>query len=174
MALFSFDNHVPKVAGGCYIAESAEVIGAVTLGENCYVGPGAKIRGDYGEIRIGRNTSIEENVVIHARPDEVCTIGDWVTLGHGCIIHNALMISDHAVIGMGAIVSDWAKVGSWAAVGEGAVVRNKQEIPAGAIAVGIPCKVIAETTEEWRSQWLTFKKLYVELANTYTSRLKRL
>ncbi len=174
MAVFQFDDRVPVIGDNCYIAESAEVIGSVTLGAGCYVGPGAVIRGDYGEIVIGENTGVEENVVIHARPDERCSIGNWVTLGHGCIVHNAAMIHDGAVIGMGAIVSDYSTVGSWAAVGEGAVVRNKQEIPEGGIAVGIPAKVIGETTQEWRDTWKYFKQKYVDFAHTYPKRLKRL
>ena len=174
MAIFRFDDRIPEIGPDCYIADSAEVIGSVTLGECCYVGPGAVIRGDYGEIVIGKNVNVEENVVLHARPGEVCTIGDWVTLGHGCIVHNAAKIEDHAVIGMGAIVSDWATVGSWAAIGEGAVVRNGQDIPANAVGVGVPCKVIGETSEEWRRQWGEFKKFYVDFARTYSRRLKRI
>ncbi len=174
MAIFEFDGHRPQIGSRCYVADSAEVIGNVTLGEGCYVGPGAVIRGDYGQIVIGANTGVEENVVIHARPEDICTIGEWVTLGHGCIIHTAKKIDDYAVIGMGAIVSDWAVVGSWAAVGEGAVVRNKQEIPAGGIAVGVPCKVIAETSDEWRKTWMHFKERYQDFAHTYRERLKRI
>lgn len=174
MAVFQFDDFAPVIGDNCYIADSAEVIGKVTLGQGCYVGPGAKVRGDYGEIRIGDNCGIEENVVIHARPEEICTIADWVTIGHGAVIHNVTKIDDYAVIGMGAIVSDWAVVGRYAAVGEGAVVRNRQEIPEGGIAVGVPCKVIGETGQEWRDQWLTFKKYYVDFAHTYRQRLKRI
>ncbi len=174
MAIFQFDDRVPKIGKNCYIADSAEVIGSVVLGDDCYVGPGAKIRGDYGQVFIGSNTGVEENCVIHARPDEVCTIGDWVTIGHGSIIHNVAKIDDYAVIGMGAIVSDWAIVGRWAAVGEGAVVRNKQDIPPGGIVVGVPAKLIGQTSQEWREQWKIFKQYYVEFARTYRQRLKRL
>jgi carbonic anhydrase/acetyltransferase-like protein (isoleucine patch superfamily) len=174
MAIYKFDERTPVIGAQCYVADSAEVIGDVTLGTGCYVGPGAVIRGDYGKIVIGDHCGIEENVVIHARPDDVCTLGNWVTLGHGCIVHTAALIDDYAVIGMGAVVSDWARVGKYAAVGEGAVVRNKQVLEDGAIGVGIPCKVIGQTSPEWRGTWVGFKKRYVEFAHTYRNRLVKI
>ena len=121
MTLYSFEGHRPTLAEGVYIHPSADVIGNVTLGKNCYVGPGARIRGDYGSIILGDNTAVEDNCVIHARPDEITTIGDHVTLGHGCVIHNCT-IKDWAVVGMNAVVSDYTTLGEWAVVGEGAVV----------------------------------------------------
>jgi carbonic anhydrase/acetyltransferase-like protein (isoleucine patch superfamily) len=148
------------------VAESAEVIGKVTIGINCYIGPGAKIRGDYGEIEIGDYSIIEENCVLHARPNEKCTIGERVTIGHGAIIHNAV-IKDWAVVGMGAIVSDYAKVGIWSVVGEGCMVRNNQEIPDGKVAVGVPAKVIADVREDYKELWTSYKHLYAELALKY-------
>lgn len=172
--LYAFDGKTPKIGKGCYIADSAEVIGDVTLGDGCYVGPGAILRGDYGRIVIGDGTAVEEQVVVHARPGDVATVGTRVTLGHGAIVHTARRIDDFAVIGMGAIVSDWALIGRWAAVGEGAVVRNRQEIPPEAIAVGVPAKVIGGVDEEYKAVWTQFKEIYIELAKSYRSRLKRL
>jgi len=174
MATYEFKGKSPKIGKDCYIADSADVIGDVTLGDGCYVGPGARIRGDYGTIVIGDRTGVEENVVIHARPDEKTTIGSDVTLGHGAIIHNVALIDDFAVIGMGSIVSDYSKVGSWAAIGEGAVVRNKQEIPPESIAVGIPAKVIGTVSEDYKKQWTHFKCVYVELAKTYRQELTKI
>lgn len=172
--LYAFDGKTPKIGKGSYIADSAEVIGDVTLGDGCYVGPGAILRGDYGRIVIGDGTAVEEQVVVHARPGDVATVGTHVTLGHGAIVHTARRIDDFAVIGMGAIVSDWALIGRWAAVGEGAVVRNRQEIPPEAIAVGVPAKVIGGVDEEYKAVWTQFKEIYIELAQSYRSRLKRL
>jgi len=123
----------------------------------------ARIRGDYGSIRIGDNTAVEENVVIHARPDDITNIGNNVTIGHSSIIHNAT-IKDWAVIGMGAIVSDWAEIGEWAVVAEGAVVKNKQKIPNKAIVVGVPAKIVSEISMEYEKQWTRYKKIYSDLA----------
>ena len=174
MSLYEYKRKRPKAGSNCYIADSAEVIGDVTLGDGCYVGPGAIVRGDYGRIIIGNFTSVEENVTIHARPGETATIGSHVTLGHGAIIHNVTLIDDFAVIGMGAVVSDYAKVGVWAAIGEGAVVRNKQEIPAESISVGVPAKVIGTINENYKAQWTKFKNIYIEIAKTYRNDLKKL
>jgi len=174
MSIFQYEDRSPRISDNCYIADSAEVIGDVRLGPGCYVGPGAIMRGDYGSIVIGENTAVEEGVIIHARKGEVCTIGNWVTLGHGAVIHNVLKIEDYAVIGMGSVISDYALVGEWAAIGEGAVVRNRQEITPGAVAVGVPAKIIGETDEEYRAQWMIFKNIYVDLAHNYRKNLKRI
>ena len=170
MTLASFEGKRPRIGEGTYVHPSADLFGDVVVGRDCWIGPGARLRGDYGAIRIGNCTSIEDNCVIHARPGEVCTITDWVTIGHGAIIHNAKRIEEYAVIGMGAIVSDWAVVGRWSAVGEGAVVKQRQEIPDGRIAVGVPARILEkETGATYREEWAGFKRTYVELARRYRS-----
>jgi phenylacetic acid degradation protein len=163
MSIYEFENKKPQIRKGTFVFPSADVIGDVNIGENCYVGPGARIRGDYGSIHIGNDTAIEENVVIHARPNEKTTIGDFVTIGHAAIIHNAT-IHDWAIIGMGAIVCDYAEIGEWAVVAEGAVVKNKGEVPDKAIVVGVPAKVVAEITSDYKKQWTEYKKIYSDLA----------
>ena len=163
MSIYEFENKKPIIGRGTFVFKSADVIGDVIIGENCYIGPGARIRGDYGSIIIGDNTAVEENAVVHARPDEVATLGNNVTIGHASIIHNAT-IHDWAVIGMGAIVSDWAEIGEWGVVAEGAVVKNKQKIPKKAIAVGVPAKIVSEISLEYEKQWTKYKKIYSDLA----------
>ena len=163
MSIYKFENKKPSIGKGTFVFKSADIIGNVVIGKNCYIGPGARIRGDYGSIKIGDNTAVEENVVIHARPDDITIIHNHVTLGHASIIHNAT-IHDWAVIGMGAIVSDWAEIGNWAVVAEGAVVKNKQKIPNKAIAVGVPAKILLEISEEYKKQWTEYKKIYSDLA----------
>lgn len=171
MVLLQFEDRVPKIGINSNVCESAEVIGSVTIGDNCYIGFGARIRGDYGEIIIGDGSIIEDNCVIHARPDEQCVIGKRVTVGHASILHNCT-IHDSVVIGMGAIISDYAVVGEWAVIGEGAVVPNNKEIPPGAVAVGVPAKVIAETSKEYKTLWNGYKDLYADLARRYPKGLK--
>jgi phenylacetic acid degradation protein len=110
---------------------------------------------------------VEDNCVIHARPGEQTTIGDWVTLGHGAIVHNAT-IRDWAVLGMGCIVSDWATIGVWAVVGEGAVVRQRGEVPDGQIAVGVPARLLEKQVgDDYKAEWTRFKQIYVDLARRY-------
>ena len=163
MSIYEFENKKPSIGKDTFIFKSADVIGDVVIGENCYIGPGVRIRGDYGSIRIGNNTAVEENVVIHARPEDITNIGNNVTIGHASIIHNAT-IHDWAVIGMGAIVSDWTEIGEWAVIAEGAVVKNKQKIPNKSIAVGIPAKILSKVSLEYEKQWTEYKKIYTNLA----------
>ena len=163
----TFEGKTPEIGDGTYVHPSADVFGHVKIGANCWIGPGARIRGDYGRIVIGDSTSVEDNCVIHARPNEQTTIGDWVTVGHGAIIHNAT-IEDWAVLGMGSIVSDWAVVGEWAVVAEGAVVRQNQAVPPSRIAVGTPARVLEKTVgDEYKAEWTHWKKVYADLARRY-------
>jgi phenylacetic acid degradation protein len=172
MALYEFEGKRPAIGAGSFVPESADIIGDVTIGEKCFIGVGARIRGDYGTIVIGNRTSVQENVVIHARDGDRTVVGDNVQLGHGCILHNCT-IRDNAVIGVGAIISDYALVGNWAIIGEGAVVRGN--IPDGAIAVGIPARVVGEVSEEQRQEWIYYKNKYAELASVrYPTGLKKI
>lgn len=175
MAIYAFEGREPKIGPNSYVHPSAEVIGLVTIGEGCWIGPGARIRGDYGEVVIGDGVSVEDNCVVHARPNECTRIGNHVTLGHGCVVHNAT-IEDYAIIGMGAVVSDWAVVEQWAVVGEGAVVRQNQRIPAQHIAVGVPARLLENrwVDEGYQEEWLHFKRTYTDLARRYPQGLRRL
>lgn len=173
MAIFIFDDKIPQIGKDSYISETASVIGNVVIGEECYVGPNAVIRGDYGRIEIGNQTAVEESAVIHARPDERTVIGNRVTIGHGAIIHNCT-IEDSVVIGMGAIVSDYACIGRWGVVAEGAVVKNRSLLEGAKIYAGVPAKEVGQVSEQYQQQWNRFKDIYADLAKTYTSRLKKI
>jgi len=173
MPVYDFEGRIPKIGKTSYISHSATVIGRVEIGEECYVAPGAVIKGDYGEIIIGNGCSVQDNVIIHARPGEITVIGNDVTLGHGCIIHNATVKND-AVIGMGAIVSDYAVVGEWAVIGEGAVVRQNFEVPNEKIAVGVPAKIIGDVQDHHKEELTKFKAIYRDLARRYPDGLKKI
>lgn len=169
MTIGTFENKTPVIGEGTWVHPSADVFGDVTLGARCWIGPGARIRGDYGAIHIGSHTAVEDNCVIHARPDDVTHIGEWVTVGHAAIVHNAT-IRDWAVLGMGSIVSDWAEVGRWAVVAEGAVVRQRFVVPDRAIAVGVPARLIDKRVDdEYVADWTQFKQIYVDLAARYAT-----
>jgi carbonic anhydrase/acetyltransferase-like protein (isoleucine patch superfamily) len=173
MGIYEFEQRIPVIGKNTYISHTASVIGKVTLGSECYVAPGAVVKGDYGEIEIGDGVSVQDNVIIHARPGKKTVIGHDVTLGHGCIVHNAT-IRDNAVIGMGAIVSDYAAVGNWAIVGEGAVVRARFEVPDEKIAVGIPEKIINDVKDHHKEELAKFKQIYRDLAKRYPEGLKKI
>jgi carbonic anhydrase/acetyltransferase-like protein (isoleucine patch superfamily) len=164
--LFKFDGKSPIIGKDSYVSETAQVIGDVVIGDNCYVGHGAILRGDYGRIEIGNGTAVEEGVVIHSPPTGLHRIGKSVTLGHGAILHGS-KIGDFSVIGMGAILSILSQTGEWTIVGEGAVVRANQKIADRMVAVGNPAKVIREVTPGDQELWNYGKKVYVDLALKY-------
>jgi carbonic anhydrase/acetyltransferase-like protein (isoleucine patch superfamily) len=173
MGIYRFEDRVPRIGEGTFVFETATVVGDVTLGDQVYVGPGAVVRGDYGRIIVGDRVSIEENVVIHARPGEITVIGDDVTLGHGCVIHNCT-IDDLAVIGMGSVVSDYAHVKRWGVVAEGAVVRTKGLVEEETVVAGVPAKPIKKIDDDFKKLWLGFKANYPDLARRYPKGLQRL
>jgi carbonic anhydrase/acetyltransferase-like protein (isoleucine patch superfamily) len=163
---YSFRNRKPSIGKETYVSEHAFVVGDVKIGDNCYIGHGAILRGDYGSIEIDSGTAVEEGVVIHAPPNDTCRIGKNVTIGHGAIIHSS-SIGDFAVIGMGAVVSIYAEVGKEAIVAEGSVVKMRQKVPSGVVVGGNPAKTVREITDEDKRFWGWGKQLYVELAREY-------
>ena len=173
LTIHEFEGHVPSVAPTAYVDEDAKVVGDVGIGAQCYIGAGARIRGDYGSIIIGDKTSVQENCVIHARMNEKCEVGSHVQIGHGAILHNCT-VRDYAVIGVGAIVSDYSTVGVWSIVGEGAVVASGASIPDGKVAVGIPAKVVRDVSAADKEVWSKYKDIYADLALRYPKGLKRI
>ncbi len=163
MAIYKLGDRVPQIDESAYIFESADIIGDVRVGPEVYIGPGARLRGDYGTIIVGRRSMIEDNCVVHARPDERTVIGERVTVGHGAILHNCTLC-DNALIGMGGIVADYATVKEWGVVAEGAVVRNKFTVPSRTIVAGVPAKVIGEIDDDYIKTWTSFKGMYPWLA----------
>jgi carbonic anhydrase/acetyltransferase-like protein (isoleucine patch superfamily) len=166
MPLYEFEGRRPTIEASAYVAPTAIVIGEVRIGALCYVGHGAILRGDYGTIEIGDGSAIEEGVIVHARPRNRTAIGARVTVGHGAMIHNAVL-EDEAVIGMRATITDDALVGEGAIVGEAALVKHAQRIPPWKIAVGVPARIAGPVRDEQRERWAWAKELYMDLARRY-------
>jgi carbonic anhydrase/acetyltransferase-like protein (isoleucine patch superfamily) len=164
--MYRFDGRQPAIGAGSYVSETAIVIGDVTIGERCYIGHGAILRGDYGAIVLGNETSVEEGVIVHAPPQEACMIGDGVVIGHGAIVHSK-SIGDRAGVGMGAILSIRSEIGEDSVVGEGAVVKQGQVIPASVVVAGSPAKKIKDMTEKDVAFWVRARQIYVDLAQKY-------
>jgi carbonic anhydrase/acetyltransferase-like protein (isoleucine patch superfamily) len=163
---YKFDGHEPVIGEDTYISETAIVIGNVQIGNNCYIGHGAILRGDYGRIEIGDRSAVEEGVIVHAPPDSTCAIGEGVTIGHGAVIHSK-SIGDHSVIGMNAVASIMAEIGEESIVAEGCIVKTGQKIPANVVVGGNPAKVIREIEKKDKSFWVYANQLYVDLAKKY-------
>lgn len=130
-----------------YIAQGAVVEGEVTIDRDSSVWYNATVRGDSNSIKIGRQTNIQDNVVIHVEKQYPVVIGDNVTVGHGAIVHGC-SIGENTVIGMGAIVLNGAKIGKDCIIGAGSLVTQGMIIEDGSVAFGNPAKIIRKTTTE--------------------------
>jgi carbonic anhydrase/acetyltransferase-like protein (isoleucine patch superfamily) len=163
---YRFDGRQPVVGTGTYVSETAIIIGDVRIGERCYIGHGAILRGDYGAIEIGDEATVEEGAIIHAPPNECCSIGNGVVIGHGAIVH-AKRLGDRSGVGMGAVLSIRSEVGRYSVVAEGAVVKREQKIPESVVVAGNPARKIKDVSEKDIDFWAYSRKLYVGLADKY-------
>ncbi len=173
MAVYRYDDRIPEIGKKVYISDSARVIGDVRIGDNCYIGHGAIVRGDYGKIIIGAGSAIEENAILHIRPDGILELEESVTVGHGAIIHGK-QIKSHAVIGIGSVIGFDVVIGSWSIVAEGCVVPQNTIIPDEKITGGVPFKIIGDVKQKHKDFWTYGKQLYVDLARDYPDKFKKL
>ena len=149
-----------------FIAETANIIGEVSIGDNTSVWYNAVVRADIEPIRIGKNTSIQDNCTVHVVDKGPVIIGDNVTIGHNAIVHGAT-IEDNCMIGMGAIVLDHAVIGHGSIIGAGSVVSPGKVIPPHSQVLGIPGKVVKQL-DEAKEQWLIdWAQEYVVLSRNY-------
>ena len=157
----------PTIDPTAYIADNATIVGDVTVGANSSVWFGAVVRGDVFHVRIGAETSIQDNTVIHVTHDRYPTlVGDRVTCGHGVVLHGCT-VRDLVILGMGAIVLDQAEIGEKCIVGAGALVTPGTKIPSGHLVVGAPARVKRPLTEE-ELEWLENSAAhYVDLTQRY-------
>jgi gamma-carbonic anhydrase len=149
MALIrSLPGKTPKFGKECFFAENATIIGEVEMGDQCSVWYGAVIRGDVHYIKIGNNTNIQDNAVIHATFQKSPTnIGNNVTIAHGAIVHGCT-IRDNVMIGMNAVVLDDSVIESNTIIAAGSVVTKGTLVESGSIYAGIPAKKIKEISPE--------------------------
>jgi carbonic anhydrase/acetyltransferase-like protein (isoleucine patch superfamily) len=168
--LRDFRGKTPLIAPSAYVDPSAQVIGEVVIGERSSVWCCATIRGDVHSIRLGDETNIQDNSVLHADfPDFPLHIGSRVTVGHSVILHGCT-VEDDALIGIGAIVLNGSRIGKGAVIGAGAVVAEGTEIPPYSLALGVPAKVRREISEEERERFRVNCQHYVELCEQYRNR----
>jgi Carbonic anhydrases/acetyltransferases, isoleucine patch superfamily len=146
--IHSFRNIRPNINQQCFIAEGAQIVGNVTIEKNCSIWYGAVLRGDDNFIKIGEGSNVQDNCVLHvSNSDKPTIIGQYVTIGHGAIIHGAV-IEDNCLIGMGSIIMDGCKIGKNSLVAAGSLVTGETEIPAGVLCMGSPAKVIRKLSGE--------------------------
>ncbi|MEJ7809702.1 MAG: gamma carbonic anhydrase family protein [Gemmatimonadaceae bacterium] len=134
-----------------FIHERATVIGDVTMGARASVWPGAVVRGDTAAIVIGDESNVQDGAIIHVDHGVPTTIGRRVAIGHHAVVHGAT-VADDCLIAMGAIVLNGVRVGSGSVVAAGAVCREGMEIPPNSLVMGVPARVVRETTAEMRER----------------------
>ncbi len=166
MTIRSLGDWIPVIAGNAFVAPNAEVMGQVTLHEGCGIWYGCVLRGDLEPIIVGAYTNIQDLSVIHTDRGHPAIIGQRVTVGHQACIHGA-RIGDGCLIGMGATVLTGAIVGPGCIIGAGALVSEGMEIPAGVLAVGVPCKVRRDLSPEERDNLLAHADRYADYARKH-------
>ena len=166
----TFRGITPRIATSAFVDPAAVVIGDVEIGERTSVWPCVAVRGDTALIKIGTDTSIQDNSVLHADEGVPCTIGDRVTVGHLVMLHGCT-VEDDALIGIGAIILNGAVIGKGAVVAAGAVVPEGMQVEAGMLVMGTPAKPRREVTEEERARFASGVKHYVEKAAIYKKEL---
>lgn len=164
--IIEFEGKSPKIHDSVFLASTAVVIGDVILEEHASVWYGAVLRGDSGTIQIGKESNVQDNVVIHADTEHGTVIGNRVTLGHGAILHDT-KVGDGCVIGMLATLLHHSVIGERCMIGAGAVVREGFEVPARKVAAGVPAKVMKDLDGS-AAEWLDMAyEEYTELAERY-------
>jgi gamma-carbonic anhydrase len=158
--LDTFLRRKPRLGRDVFIAKNATVIGDVTLGAHSSVWYGAVLRGDINRIVVGHHTNIQDNAVLHLADDFACRLGNWVTIGHGAIVH-ACAVGDETLVGMGAVILDGAVIGRQSLIGAKALVTQGTKIPPGSLVLGAPAKVVRPLTKKERAGLKWWAQKYV-------------
>lgn len=154
MPIYSFKEFVPVVDSSSFVHPSAVVIGNVIIGKKVYIGPNAVLRGDWGQILIENGCNVQENCVIHMFPGTTALLKENAHVGHGAIIHGAIL-GENCLIGMNSVVMDDAEIGKNTIIGALSMVQSNVKLPPNSLAVGNPAKVVKELSEEqiaWKTK----------------------
>lgn len=173
MALYQIDEFKPAVAASAWVADSAQVIGKVTLGENSSVWFGVVVRGDNAPITVGAGSNIQDQSVLHTDHDKPLVIGENVTIGHQVMLHGCT-IGDGSLIGIQAVVLNGAKIGKNCLVGAGSLVTEGKEFPDGSMIFGSPAKAVRQLSPEQIEGLKMSAESYIANARRYKTGLKQL
>ena len=160
--IYSFKGYIPVVHESSFVHPLAAVTGNVIIGKNCYIGPGAAIRGDWGQIILEDGVNVQENCTVHMFPGKSITLKESAHIGHGAIIHGA-NIGRNVLVGMNTVIMDDAIIGDECIIGAMAFVKAETKIPNRSLVVGNPAKIIKEVNDdmiEWKTKGT---KLYQQL-----------
>lgn len=152
--VYSFNGHIPVVHPSSFIHPQAAVTGNVIIGRNCYIGPGAALRGDWGQIVLEDGCNVQENCTIHMFPGLTVTLRKGAHVGHGAIVHGAT-IGRHCLIGMNAVIMDHVQLGDECIVGALTFIKEGEQIPRRSLVAGIPGQIIRKVSNEmmaWKKE----------------------
>ena len=173
MAVYQLDDHKPQIAPSAWVADNAQVMGAVTMEADASVWFGATVRGDTEHITIGEGANIQDGSVLHADHGMPLKVGKHVTVGHMVMLHGCT-IGDESLIGIGAVVLNGAKIGKNCLVGAGSLVTEGKEFPDGSMIMGTPAKVVRQLTSEQIQGLRQSAKHYIENAHRFKVGLKKI
>ncbi len=151
--IYSFKEFIPVVHESSFVHPQATVTGNVIIGKNVYVGPGAALRGDWGGIIIEDGCNVQENCTIHMFPGIMVNLKEGAHIGHGAIIHGAI-IGRNTLVGMNSVIMDNAEVGDECIIGALTLVRADEKIPRRSLVAGNPGRIIKEVSDDM-TQWKT-------------------
>ena len=163
MPCYALDGLVPVVHPTAFVHPSAELIGDVWVGANCYIGPLASLRGDFGRIVVHDGANVQDTCVMHAFPGKDCVVEVEGHIGHGAVLHGCT-VGRNALVGMNAVVMDEVEIGESSIVAAAAFVRAGMKVPPRSLLVGSPARVVRELSEDevrWKNQGT---KVYQALA----------
>lgn len=160
--IYSFKGYIPVVHENSFVHPLAAVTGNVIIGKDCYIGPGAAIRGDWGQIILEDGVNVQENCTIHMFPGKSITLKEGAHIGHGAIIHGA-QIGKNVLVGMNTVIMDDALIGDESIVGAMSFVKAETNIPKRSLVVGNPAKVIKQVTDEMIAWKTKGTQLYQQL-----------
>ena len=173
MAVYEFDGRSPRVAASAWVADSAQVMGNVVLGDDVSVWFGTIIRGDTETITIGQGSNIQDGSVLHADVGKPLVVGENVTVGHQVMLHGCT-IGDESLIGIGAVVLNGARIGRNCLVGAGSLVTEGKEFPDGSMILGSPARVVRQLSPEQIEGLRTSARHYMENARRFKAGLRQL
>ena len=173
MAIYQLDDFTPSVPSSAWVADSAQVMGNVTLGEDTSVWFGAVLRGDTSTITVGKGSNVQDNSVLHADNGMPLVIGEGVTVGHQVMLHGCT-VGNNSLIGIGAIVLNGVKIGNNCLVGAGALLTEGKEFEDGSMIIGSPAKAVRVLSPEQIEGLKMSAKHYIDNANRYKAGLKKL
>ncbi|MFI5129330.1 MAG: transferase hexapeptide repeat family protein [Chitinophagales bacterium] len=169
--IYSFEGHTPVIDETSFIHPLAAVTGNVIIGKNCYIGPGAALRGDWGRIVIEDGCNVQENCTVHMFPGITVLLKEGAHIGHGAIIHGAI-IGRNCLIGMNSVIMDNVELGDESIVGALSFIKEGEKIPKRSLIAGNPGRIIKEVSDEMIAWKTEGTRLYQQLPGQMKNRWK--